>query len=102
MYAQGFRWCGSRVGPPKSEGGDAPSERMVRLRMRRILLPLSCLLLLPPILFAQRATTTVTGTVTDPSGAAVPDAQILVQESSTGTASRAQSNAAGAYVISNL
>jgi len=48
---------------------------------------------------AQEFRATVSGAVTDPSGAVVPGAQIEVRETSTGTISRTTSDAAGQYVV---
>ena len=42
---------------------------------------------------------TISGAVTDPSGAAIPGASVLVKEIHTGTLSRTRSDAAGQYVI---
>jgi hypothetical protein len=57
------------------------------------------LLLLPQAAVAQEFRATVSGTVTDPSGAVVPGADILVQETSTGAVSRTTSDSAGQYVV---
>ncbi len=52
--------------------------------------------------FAQRTTSSISGTVTDPSGAVTPDAQVQATNVSTGASTRASSNADGFYVLSNL
>jgi|GEM_PF-2821638 len=59
----------------------------------------ACLLLLPTSALAQEFRATVSGTVTDPSGAVVPGANVQVQETSTGAISRTTSDAAGEYVV---
>ncbi|HEY3837478.1 MAG TPA: carboxypeptidase-like regulatory domain-containing protein, partial [Bryobacteraceae bacterium] len=63
---------------------------------------LAATLIFPVALFAQLTTTTVSGTVTDPSGAVVADAIVSAIETSTGNSVRAQSNAAGFYVLTGL
>jgi hypothetical protein len=42
---------------------------------------------------------TISGAVTDPSGAVIPGAQIVVKETHTGTVNRTKSDAAGQYVV---
>ncbi len=56
-------------------------------------------LLAPQPARAQEFRATISGTVTDPSGAVIPGAQITARENSTGTVNRAVSNGAGEYVI---
>ena len=58
---------------------------------------LCCADMLP--LRAQEFRATISGAVTDPSGAVVPGAQIEVREISTGTINRTTSDAAGQYVV---
>jgi len=50
----------------------------------------------------QAASATIQGTVTDASGAAVPDAKIAVKNTGTGATVNATSNAQGRFVMSNL
>jgi hypothetical protein len=47
--------------------------------------------------FAQRDLGTVTGTVTDPQGAAVPNAKVIITEQATGVASEVTTNNDGQY-----
>jgi len=49
------------------------------------------------LLFAQRDLGTFTGTITDPQGAAVPNAKITFTEDATGISTTLQSNDAGSY-----
>lgn len=49
--------------------------------------------------FAQEFRGTISGAVTDPSGAAVPGAEVVVKEVHTGTINRTKSDAAGQYVV---
>jgi hypothetical protein len=57
-----------------------------------------CGLLLSTGAFAQEFRGTISGTVTDPTGAVVPGASIEVMETRTGTINRTTSDAAGQYV----
>jgi len=49
------------------------------------------------LLFAQRDLGTFTGTITDPQGAAVPNAKIVFTEDATGISTSLQSNDAGSF-----
>ena len=60
------------------------------------------LLLLPILLLAQSDTASLTGQVTDPSGAAVVGAKITLQNHSTGSRRVAVSDILGAYRFSLL
>ncbi len=53
-------------------------------------------------LVAQLTTTTISGTVTDPSSAVVAEAEVSASENSTGAVAHAQSNNAGFYVLAGL
>ena len=48
---------------------------------------------------AQEFRGTISGAVTDPSGAVIPGAQIVVKETRTGTVNKTKSDAAGQYVV---
>ncbi len=53
--------------------------------------------------FAQStATGTIVGTVTDPSGAVVPDATVMIVDRSTNTTTKTTTNTAGHYVFVNV
>jgi hypothetical protein len=56
---------------------------------------------LPALLLAQD-TAQLTGTVTDPSGAAVPNAQVVITSEGQGTAHSATANSSGDYLFSAL
>ena len=58
--------------------------------------------LLAPALRAQTDTGSVTGTVTDPSGAVVPDATITVTELATNRVVSVQSLADGSFAVNAL
>jgi hypothetical protein len=83
---------------------------MVNIRMREAggfarfaritLLVVAALATLAGTAFAQGAgSATITGTLTDPSGAVVPDAAVVIQNTDTGIARNTQSNDAGIYVV---
>src|SRR5271170_5730942 len=48
---------------------------------------------------AQEFRGTISGTVTDPTGAVVKDAPVTITETSTGTVNRTKSDSAGQYVV---
>ncbi len=52
--------------------------------------------------FAQESTGAISGTVTDPSGALVPNAEIIVTNVQTGVVRKQTSNASGFFVVTNL
>ena len=63
---------------------------------------IACLLLLAVRLAAQTASGEITGTVTDSTGAVVPDVIIKVTHTDTGQVRSAKSGADGNYVLPNL
>ncbi|MGA2761707.1 MAG: carboxypeptidase-like regulatory domain-containing protein, partial [Candidatus Cybelea sp.] len=62
---------------------------------------LAIALLLPSSIWAQ-ATGTIVGTVTDPSGAVIPDAKITATRVETGISQSTKTSSAGTYTIPNL
>ena len=69
--------------------------------MNRLVAVLYAFLLAVPLLQAQ-GTATILGTVTDPSGATVSEAQVTVVNQSTQFTRTVESNAGGDYVASEL
>ncbi|MBI2688107.1 MAG: TonB-dependent receptor [Acidobacteria bacterium] len=53
-------------------------------------------------LFAQSDSTSVNGTITDASGAAVPNAKVVVRNQNTGATRQATTNTSGVYVIPSI
>ncbi|MBZ5622864.1 MAG: carboxypeptidase regulatory-like domain-containing protein [Acidobacteriia bacterium] len=69
-----------------------------KLKNRGLLCCLSCLVLLAPALFGQSLTSgDISGTVTDPSAAAVPDATVNLTNRATGSAQTTKTNTQGQY-----
>jgi hypothetical protein len=68
---------------------------------RAVSLGIACLLCLS-LAFAQSDTTSLTGSVKDPSGGYIPNATVIVKNEATGIERRVNTNASGNYVISNL
>ncbi|MGH9431896.1 MAG: TonB-dependent receptor domain-containing protein [Terriglobia bacterium] len=64
----------------------------------------SCWLILPPTATAQVSTAAaaINGTVTDSSGAVVPDATVILTNTQTGVRQTTKTNAAGQYVILDI
>jgi len=54
------------------------------------------------LLFAQADRATITGTVTDNTGAVLPDAPVVATNTKMGTTFSASTNGVGIYTISNL
>ncbi len=61
-----------------------------------------CLLLTAAFCFSQSATTSLRGTVTDPSGALVPGATVTLLNAASGTSLNAVANSAGSYVFPQI
>src|ERR1700688_710273 len=68
----------------------------------RILALTLCLLSIPIAAFSQTANGTITGTVTDDTGAAVASAAVVVTNTDTGVATPTVSTPTGAYTAPNL
>ena len=80
--------------------------RSVFLQERRVLcllsLALAAIILLGGQLHAQVAGATLSGTISDPSGAVVPNAKVAARNTATGVTRTANTDAAGFYSIPNL
>src|SRR4028118_1002010 len=66
------------------------------------LLVMSLVLLLSPILVSGQAVSGVTGVVTDPSGAVVPGAQVVLLDTKTSRELTTTTNDQGVYVFNNV
>ncbi len=72
----------------------------MKLRQRLAALSLACLLSLP--LFAQSDRGTITGTISDSTGAVIPGAKVTLTQTQTGVIFNAPSNEAGDYTVPQL
>src|SRR2546426_3609905 len=79
-----------------------PLGKPFKTLCRLSLLFLLCLSVSRPALFGQVTGGTLTGTVTDPGGAVVPEATIVVTNLGTNTEYRTKTTSAGLYVLPNL
>src|ERR1700728_4677031 len=61
-----------------------------------------CVLAISPARLHAQALSSITGTVTDATGAVVPDAKITVTNDATGVASHSVSSSSGTYTITDL
>jgi hypothetical protein len=78
-------------------------RRIQEMRIGRIILCLTVLLLMTDKLFGQAGVTgTILGTVTDTSGAIIPNAPVDVTNTATGLTTRVKSTGAGDYTATNL
>jgi uncharacterized surface anchored protein len=68
----------------------------------RTVLAIMCFFASALLLWAQAETGQITGTVTDPSGAAVPNASIKVVNAANGAERNGTTNASGVYSVTNL
>ena len=59
-------------------------------------------LLVPALSFGQIVNASLTGSVTDPTGASIPDASLLATDTATGTVTKTTSDATGAYNFPSL
>jgi hypothetical protein len=72
----------------------------IRLSVRLATLVAACAL--PAVMLAQLTTASISGTLTDSTGATVPGAAISAVETSTGAIARANANGEGFYVLSGI
>jgi Carboxypeptidase regulatory-like domain len=74
-----------------------------RGHLRSLVLPVACILFAALLLSvgasAQEFRGTISGTVTDSTGAIIKDAQVTVTETNTGTINRTKTDSAGQYVV---
>ncbi len=63
---------------------------------------ITCLLLLAPQQVSGQASAGITGTITDPSGAVVPDAKVTVKNDATSVSSTTTTSSAGTYSFKGL
>src|SRR3954453_11421989 len=73
-----------------------------RLNIRTMLMVVFCLLVTATSILAQSDTSSISGTVTDTSGALVPDAQVTIHNNATLADRTIASNESGAFTLTNL
>jgi hypothetical protein len=73
---------------------------VIRLSVRLATLFAACAV--PAVMLAQLTTASISGTLTDSTGATVPGAAISAVETSTGALARANANGEGFYVLSGI
>src|SRR5579884_1814105 len=71
-------------------------------RSAKVLVPLALALFMVPLAFAQGERASITGTVTDASGAIVTDASVTVRDTATNVTTKTTTNSAGLYFITSL
>lgn len=76
----------------------------MRIRARLMFIPLLvlCLLAYVPAGFAQAVYGSIVGTVTDSTGAIIPNASVTVTDTAKGTSVTVQSNASGEFTVEHL
>jgi Carboxypeptidase regulatory-like domain len=62
----------------------------------------SWLLLFPFLTIAQSDLSTITGTIKDPSGSAVPNAKLIARNEATGVERKTTSSESGSFSVTNL
>lgn len=79
-----------------------PSSQDLHLRTLRPLLCIALVLAMAVVAFAQGERTSITGTVTDDSGAIVVGASVTIQDRATNVETKTTTNTAGLYFITSL
>jgi len=87
----------------RAEQGSAKAERSAKLGSALFCLLAAVLLTCPLLARGQELTATLTGTVTDTTGAVIPHASISIVQNGVNAGTRAvESDGAGNYVVTNL
>jgi hypothetical protein len=87
---------------PSRSGGTLHAIASKLLFVRRLLALLLVTMFLPPALPAQSDLSSISGTITDPSGAVVAGAAVTLRNESTGVIRATTTNGSGFYTISSL
>src|SRR5258707_10448801 len=87
---------------PSRSGGMLHAIASKLLFVRRLLALLLVTMFLPPALPAQSDLSSISGTITDPSGAVVAGAAVTLRNESTGVIRATTTNGSGFYTISSL
>jgi hypothetical protein len=70
--------------------------------MRKFCITFCCLILVASVGFAQTDRGTITGTITDPAGAMIPNASIEARNTETGAVYQTESTGTGNYSLAQL
>jgi hypothetical protein len=84
------------------KGFDRPSHSKEELHMRSFLTAFCCLCLIASMARAQSDRGAITGTITDPAGAMVPNAPVEAKNINTGAVYQAASSNTGNYTLAQL
>src|SRR4030095_6283478 len=82
--------------------GGVNAERWIVRSLGLAVLGIMTVCLLPVALMGQIGASGITGTVTDPAGALVPNAKVTVKNEATNVEASTVSSAAGTYIVRNL
>src|SRR4051812_27752680 len=93
------RSLSSDLTPNTKSDSISPTRRVAMLRFFSQMLPM---LVLPSVLFSQSFTGSISGLVTDSSGAVVPQAAVTVTDLGRNTTFRTESNDSGFYLVGQL
>ncbi len=98
-----FKFLSSSAALNPAHSGSNHSHPVQALWTWALLALIACALLSTPNLSAQAISTgTVVGTVTDPSNAIIPDAEITITDKSTNATRKSVTNAEGRFVFANV
>ena len=78
------------------------SEFALGFKFNRLVVALVVLLALPLLVHGQSSEGTIVGTVTDPSGAVMPNVKITISSGLTGAVRALETNDDGQYVVAGL
>src|SRR5215471_9670663 len=93
--------CVSSLKPDISSQSISPKENAM-LKVARLLFVISVLLVSCLVSFAQTGTSSITGTIRDTNGAAVPGATVTAKNDATGVLSTQTTTESGLYSFSSL
>lgn len=94
--------CAARANEGKATSRERRSNTLRPVAVAFLLFSLAIALLLPCSMMAQVQNGTISGTVTDPKGAALPDATVTLTQTTTGLVLHGQTNSQGLYTFPQL
>ena len=93
---------GCRPCPVASAHHRSPRMQKAIVSMTKLLSALACVLLILPASLVAQQSSAINGQVTDPSGGAIPGAEVTVTMTGQGTAFNVKTNSAGEYSVPAL